>query len=87
MGMTNRVIPAQGEERGASFSLIRLDGAAARKFQPPQQQFLGNFYNVLCGTIEARRAGSMANSALNRADVLAWGCAATQGCPSFGQRL
>jgi hypothetical protein len=29
MGMTNRVIPAQGEERGASFTLIRLDGDAA----------------------------------------------------------
>jgi len=39
MGMTNRVIPAQGEERGASFTLIRLDGDAARKFQPSQQQF------------------------------------------------
>ena len=38
MGMTNRVIPAQGEERGASFTLIRLDGDESRKFQPPQQQ-------------------------------------------------
>ena len=38
MGMTNRVIPAQGEERGASFTLIWLDGDASRKFQPPQQQ-------------------------------------------------
>jgi hypothetical protein len=33
MGMTNRVIPAQGEERGASFTLIRLDGDTSRKFQ------------------------------------------------------
>ena len=40
MGMTNRVIPAQGEERGASYSLIRLDGDAFRKFQPSQQHFL-----------------------------------------------
>jgi hypothetical protein len=40
MGMTNRVIPAQGEERGASYSLIRLDGDALRKFQPSQQHFL-----------------------------------------------
>jgi hypothetical protein len=39
MGMTNRVIPAQGEERGASFTLIKLDGDAARKFQPSPQQF------------------------------------------------
>jgi hypothetical protein len=39
MGMTNRVIPAQGEERGASFTLIRLDGDAYRKFQPS----CGNF--------------------------------------------
>jgi hypothetical protein len=38
MGMTNRVIPAQGEERGASFTLIWLDGDVSRKFQPPQQQ-------------------------------------------------
>ena len=40
MGMTNRVIPAQGEERGASYSLIRLDGDALRKFQASQQHFL-----------------------------------------------
>jgi hypothetical protein len=40
MGMTNRVIPAQGEERGASYSLIRLDGDALRKFQPSHQHFL-----------------------------------------------
>ena len=39
MGMTNRVIPAQGEERGASFTLIRLDGDTLQKFQPPSQQF------------------------------------------------
>jgi hypothetical protein len=26
MGMTNRVSPAQGEERGASLTLIELDG-------------------------------------------------------------
>jgi hypothetical protein len=29
MGMTSRVIPAQGEERGASFTLIRSDRDAA----------------------------------------------------------
>jgi hypothetical protein len=40
MGMTNRVIPAQGEERGASYSLIRLDGDAFRKFQSSRQHFL-----------------------------------------------
>ena len=40
MGMTNRVMPAQGEERGASFTLIRLDGDPSRKFQPLSQQFL-----------------------------------------------
>jgi hypothetical protein len=40
MGMTNRVIPAQGEERGASYSLIRLDGDTFRKFQPSHQHFL-----------------------------------------------
>jgi len=40
MGMTNRVIPAQGEERGASYSLIRLDGDTLRKFQPSHQHFL-----------------------------------------------
>ncbi len=33
MGMTNRVSPAQGEERGASFTLMSLDGDAPRKFQ------------------------------------------------------
>ena len=43
MGMTNRVIPAQGEERGASFTLIGLDGDTARKFQPFQQQFIWKF--------------------------------------------
>ena len=39
MGMTNRVIPAQGEEQGASFTLIRLDGDVYRKFQPSHQHF------------------------------------------------
>ena len=39
MGMTNRVIPAQGEERGASYSLTGLDGAASGKFQSRQEQF------------------------------------------------
>ncbi len=33
MGMTNRVLPAQGEERGASLTLMGLDGGALRKFQ------------------------------------------------------
>jgi hypothetical protein len=33
MGMTNRVLPAQGEERGASKTLNWLDGDASRKFQ------------------------------------------------------
>jgi hypothetical protein len=36
--MTNRVIPAQGEERGASFTLIWLDGDVSRKFQPPNRK-------------------------------------------------
>jgi hypothetical protein len=40
MGMTNRVIPAQGEERGASYSLTELDGDGSRKFQPRREQFL-----------------------------------------------
>src|SRR6202789_1402924 len=40
MGMTNRVIPAQGEERGASYSLTGLDGDASRKFQSRQEQFI-----------------------------------------------
>jgi hypothetical protein len=35
MGMTNRVLPAQGEERGASLTLMGLDKAPHRKFQPP----------------------------------------------------
>jgi hypothetical protein len=39
MGMTNRVIPAQGEERGASYTLIRLDGDTSQKFQPFLHQF------------------------------------------------
>jgi hypothetical protein len=33
MGMTNRVLPAQGEERGTSLTLMGLDGAKIRKFQ------------------------------------------------------
>jgi hypothetical protein len=33
MGMTNRVSPAQGEERGASFTLMGLDGDTPGKFQ------------------------------------------------------
>ena len=33
MGMTNRVSPAQGEERGASFTLMSLDGDTPGKFQ------------------------------------------------------
>jgi hypothetical protein len=33
MGMTNRVMLAQGEERGASTTLIQLDGDDSRKFQ------------------------------------------------------
>jgi hypothetical protein len=32
--MTNRVIPAQGEERGTSLTLVSLDGDAGAKFQP-----------------------------------------------------
>jgi len=33
MGMTNRVMLAQGEERGASYTLIWLDGDDPQKFQ------------------------------------------------------
>ena len=40
MGMTNRVIPAQGEERGASYTLIRLDGVPPQKFQPSAANFM-----------------------------------------------
>src|SRR6266446_6122997 len=54
MGMTNRVIPAQGEERGASFTLIRLDGDAPRKFQPSPQQFCSNFYTCRGAAIMGR---------------------------------
>jgi hypothetical protein len=36
MGMTNRVSPAQGEERGASFTLMKLDGDTLGKFQGPR---------------------------------------------------
>ena len=39
MGMTNRVMPAQGEERGASLTLIWLDGDAFRKFQSLKANF------------------------------------------------
>jgi hypothetical protein len=62
MGMTNRVIPAQGEERGASFTLIWLDGDESRKFQSPQQQ---NF--LICPQCrESRKTGGIsANTALN----------------------
>jgi len=49
MGMTNRVIPAQGEERGASYSLIRLDGDAIRKFQSSHQHFLLFAHNAVAG--------------------------------------
>src|ERR1700760_4635968 len=41
MGMTNRVLPAQGEERGASMTLIWLDGDALRKFQSLKTEFKG----------------------------------------------
>jgi hypothetical protein len=39
MGMTNRVLPAQGEERGATYTLIRLDGDACGKFQSFESGF------------------------------------------------
>ncbi len=39
MGMTNRVSPAQGEERGASFTLMRLDGDTPGKFQGQRPHF------------------------------------------------
>ena len=41
MGMTNRVMLAQGEERGATFTLIQLDGGALRKFQSLESVFIG----------------------------------------------
>jgi hypothetical protein len=67
MGMTNRVIPAQGEERGASFTLIGLDGDTARKFQPHPQHFFGNIYNnVLCGMAEAGTLKRPSGRPLNR---------------------
>ena len=66
MGMTNRVIPAQGEERGASFTLIWLDGDTSQKFQSQHQQFLLNLP-------AAPRIGEPAeyevNSALNGSNV------------------
>ena len=42
MGMTNRVMPAQGEERGATFTLIQLDGDASQKFQGSVRVFLAD---------------------------------------------
>jgi hypothetical protein len=39
MGMTNRVSPAQGEERGASFTLMKLDGDTSGKFQGLRPHF------------------------------------------------
>jgi hypothetical protein len=39
MGMTNRVSPAQGEERGASFTLMSLDGDTLGKFQGLRPHF------------------------------------------------
>jgi hypothetical protein len=41
MGMTNRVMLAQGEERGASYTLIWLDGDDLRKFQSFESRFFG----------------------------------------------
>jgi hypothetical protein len=32
-------LPAQGEERGATYTLIRLDGDASRKFQSFESGF------------------------------------------------
>jgi hypothetical protein len=67
MGMTNRVIPAQGEERGASFTLIRLDGVISRKFQPHQKLFF-----MICPQrqIGQNQPNTETNSAPNRANVL-----------------
>jgi hypothetical protein len=39
MGMTNRAIPAQGEERGASFTLKNRDGGHGLKVPAPAYQF------------------------------------------------
>jgi hypothetical protein len=39
MGMTNRVMLAQGEERGASKTLIWLDGDGPQKFQSFESSF------------------------------------------------
>src|ERR1700736_786288 len=65
MGMTNRVIPAQGEERGASFTLTGLDGDASRKFQPSSQQLLAIFTMCSAAPIVGARNLITANSALN----------------------
>jgi hypothetical protein len=66
MGMTNRVIPAQGEERGASYTLIRLDGDVSRKFQP----HIRNLSKFVRGAGKWKSQRNIcANSALNGSNV------------------
>jgi len=43
MGMTNRVLPAQGEERGAYYTLMGLDGDSRRKFQAGRNNICHRF--------------------------------------------
>jgi hypothetical protein len=56
MGMTNRVLPAQGEERGATYTLIRLDGDASEKFQ----SFEGGFFAAFLNSIISRQLSNLA---------------------------
>jgi hypothetical protein len=52
--MTNRVSPAQGEERGASFTLMSLDGDTPGKFQGQRPHFFKNHQFALLGPKSAK---------------------------------
>jgi hypothetical protein len=55
MGMTNRVSPAQGEERGASFTLMGLDGDTPGKFQGLRPHFCEIHQFALRGLKSAKK--------------------------------
>jgi hypothetical protein len=54
MGMTNRVSPAQGEERGASFTLMSLDGDTLGKFQGLREHLFKSHEFALRGLKSAK---------------------------------
>ena len=62
MGMTNRVIPAQGEERGASFTLMSLDGDTPGKFQGQRAHF-AKFAKSLCQASNRPKTAKTAKTA------------------------